>query len=44
MLPVRGHPFHKGRPHKGGGGLANADACVNFACKRPKFTDVGGGG
>ena len=24
-----------------GGGLANADACVNFACKRPNFADVG---
>ena len=22
----------KGRPHEGGGGSANADACVNFAC------------
>ena len=21
----------------------NADACVNFACKRPNFTDVGAG-
>ena len=28
-----------------GGGLelSNADACVNFACKRPNFADVGGG-
>ena len=23
---------------------ANADACVNFACKRPNFADVGGAG
>ena len=29
---------------KGKGGLANADACVNFACKRPNFADVGEGG
>ena len=36
--------IHKGCPHKGVGGLANADACVNFACKRPNFADVGGGG
>ena len=28
----------------GGGGLANADVCVNFACKRPNFADVGGAG
>ena len=27
-----------------GRGLANADACVNFACKRPNFADVGGRG
>ena len=24
-----------------GRGLANADACVNFACKRPNFADGG---
>ena len=24
--------------------MANADACVNFACERPNFADVGGGG
>ena len=24
--------------------MANADACVNFACKRPNFANVGGGG
>ena len=23
--------------------MVNADACVNFACKRPSFADVGGG-
>ena len=23
--------------------MANADACVNFACKRPNFADVGEG-
>ena len=27
-----------------GEGSANADACVNFACKRPYFAAVGGGG
>ena len=26
-----------------GGGLANADATVNYACKRPYFADTGGG-
>ena len=28
----------------GGGRLANADACVIFACKRSNFADVGEGG
>ena len=28
---------------KWGEGLANADACVNFARKRPHFADVGEG-
>ena len=28
----------------GGGGQANADACVNFACKSSNFADAGGGG
>ena len=32
---------YKGRPHEGGGGLANAGAFVNFACKRTNFADVG---
>ena len=37
--------IHKERPHEGGGGgLTNADACANFACKKPNFADVGGGG
>ena len=36
--------IHKGRPHEVGGWLANADAGVNFACKRPNFADVGRGG
>ena len=27
-----------------GRGFAKANACVNFACKRPNFADVGGGG
>ena len=27
-----------------GGGLANANATVNCACKRPHFTDAGGAG
>ena len=41
--------IHKGRPHEGGWGLANADACrlaacVNFACKKPNFANVKGGG
>ena len=36
-----------GRISRGGGGggrLANADACVIFACKRSNFADVGEGG
>ena len=33
--------IYKRRPHEGGGGLANAGACVNFACKLTNFADVG---
>ena len=37
--------IHKGRPaDRGEGGQANADACVNFACKRSNFADAGGRG
>ena len=36
--------IHKGRPaDRGEGGQANADACVNFACKRLNIADAGGG-
>ena len=44
LKPPTSWVIHKGRLHEGEGGLANADACVNFACKKPNFADVGGGG
>ena len=43
MFIIHMRAFIKEACTRGGGGLANADATVNFACTRPYVADTGEG-